>query len=53
MRDRLKEIKSEVWQRAEEIKKLKKEIKELHAEADMIIGYKRMEREGQKSKKER
>lgn len=50
MKDRLKEIKYLIYCKSEIIKQCKKEIKELQQEADMIIGYKKIERGQQKRK---
>ncbi len=48
MKDRLKEIKYEIYQKSQLIKQLEKEIKALHGEADMIMGYKRIQRDDEK-----
>ena len=48
MKDRLKEIKYLIYAKSEIIKQAKKEIKELQQEADMIMGYKKLERDKQK-----
>ena len=48
MKDRLKEIKYLIYLKSELIKQTRKEIKELHQEADMIIGYKNIEKRQQK-----
>lgn len=45
MKDRLKEIKYLIYCKSEIIKQTKKEIKELQQEADMIIGYKNIEKQ--------
>lgn len=44
MKDRLKEIKYLLYLKSEIIKQTKKEIKQLKEEANMIIGYKRLEK---------
>lgn len=44
MKDRLKEIKYLLYLKSEVIKQTKKEIKQLKEEANMIIGYKRLEK---------
>lgn len=44
MKDRLKEIKYLIYLKSELIKQTKKEIKELQQEANMIIGYKKLEK---------
>ena len=51
MKDRLKEISRQIWEKSEQIKMLKKEIITLHQEADMIYGYKKIERKEEKNKK--
>lgn len=48
MKDRLKEIKYLIYIKSELIKQTKKEIKNLQEEANMIMGYKKIERGKQK-----
>lgn len=48
---RLKEIRYELYLRAEMLKQIKKEIKQLNEEADMIQGYKNMEKGRSRKKK--
>lgn len=48
MKDRLKEIKFLIYCKSEIIKQTKKEIKALHQEADMLIGYKNIKKEKRK-----
>lgn len=43
MKDRLKEIKYLIYCNSEIIKQCRKEIKELHQEANMLIGYQNLE----------
>ena len=50
MKDRLKEIKYLIYLKSELIKQCRKEIKELHQEANMIIGYKNIEKNKEKRK---
>jgi hypothetical protein len=52
MKDRLKDIRYLIYLKSELIKQTKKEIKELQQEANMIIGYKKIEKQKQKIKKE-
>ena len=47
--DRLKEIKYEKYVLCQKLKQLKKELKKLQEEENMINGYKTIEREQQKS----
>lgn len=44
MKDRLKEIKYLIYIKSQIIKQTKKEIKLLQQEADMIMGYKKLEK---------
>ena len=48
MKDRLKEIKYLIYIKSELIKQTKKEIKNLQEEANMLMGYKKIERGKQK-----
>ncbi len=50
MKDRLKQIKSEIWEEHLKIEESKKKIKQLHQEADQIMGYKKIERQEQCNK---
>ena len=50
MKDRLKEIKYLIYCKSEIIKQCKKEIKELQLESEMIMGYKRLEKNKEKRK---
>ena len=42
MKDRLKEIRHEIYEKACQIKQLKKDIKNLHMEVDEIQGTKKL-----------
>ena len=48
--DRLKEIKHEKYLLCQELKRLKKELKKLQEEENMINGYSKIERENQSNK---
>ena len=50
MKDRLKEIKYLIYCKSEIIKQCKKEIKELQQEADMLMGYKKLEEQKRRVK---
>lgn len=51
MIDRLKEIRHLIWLKGAQIKQLKREIKDLQNEANMIIGYKNIEQQNNKTKR--
>lgn len=51
MKDRLKEIKYLIYLKSELIKQTRREIKELHQEAEMIIGYNKLEKGKKKNVK--